>query len=261
MKQLTFAVLLLSVVFVQGQTTTPYDSFIKKFNSRMDTVQWLCEYDDIAWWTSDSVYATPKEEQQKLGSEWFCFYKDNSWHALYGKYHNNNFETVYHYIVDSSNHIARAYEKFDSVLLNPYARALINANNSAQNFPDSQKVRFNQYIKRNADQTLSVWLLPAFTGDGIAVYGGEFYYLYDKSGNKLLSKAEYSIGYRGFKPDSKKEINLDYSTFEEPPLSAVFFAWYYKRYFDKITISTQKFASTPFKVDGSFTWLHAAKDK
>ena len=37
------------------------DSFMARFSKKMDTVSWLCEYDNIAWWTSDSVSATSKE--------------------------------------------------------------------------------------------------------------------------------------------------------------------------------------------------------
>ena len=215
----------------KASTKGPYDDYMKSFYAKLDTVQWLCEYDNIAWWTSDSVYTTSKEEQAKLGKEWFCFKKEGFWHALYGKYQDDSFTMVYHYTVDSSNHIIRVMQNIDSMTQNSYARAIVNASQIQMKYPDSLKIRFNQYIKRNPDKTLSVWLLPAFTATGIAVYGGEFYYLFDSSGVNLISKNEYSIEYRGFKPDRKKEITLDYTRFDEPPVGAVFFCVVLQRLF------------------------------
>lgn len=239
----------------------PYDDFMKKFYLKMDTVEWLCEYDKIAWWTSDSVFATSKAEQKKLGAEWFCFKIENLWHALYGKYEENNFTMVYHYTVDSENNIVRLKQKVDNMTQNSYARAIVNASLLHEKYPDTQRVRFNQYVKQNLDKTLSVWLLPAFTTNSIAVYGGEFYYLFDSTGVNLISKNEYSIGYRGFKPVGKKEISLDYSSFEEPPLSSIFFVWYYKDYFYRILINSKHFTSSAIRDDNHYTWIHAAKDK
>jgi hypothetical protein len=263
MKQIfILALVLISNTAISQKTPTkangPYDSFMKKFYLKMDTVEWLCEYDRIAWITSDSVSATSKEEQEKLGAEWFCFKKNNTWNALYGKFENNNFSSVYHYTVNAEGKILRERKAEDSMKLNSYARAIVNASILYKEFPDTIRVRFNQYIKQNLDKTLSVWLLPAFTTNGIAVYGGEFYYLFDSTGVNLLSKSEYSIGYRGFNPDRKKEILLDYSSFEEPPLSAIFFVWYYKDYFDKILINSKNFTSSVIRDGNRYTWIHSA---
>lgn len=245
----------------QQSERTVVDAFVKRFNLKMDTVYWLCEYDDIAWWTSDSVLATPKEEQSRLGGEWFCIKKGDTWHALYGKYENNKFHMVYHYEVDTTNKVKRVFSSIDSSTLNSHCRALINANKRMKEFPDSVRVRFNQYIRRNPDNTLSVWLLPAFTTNSIAVYGGEFYYLFDETGNNLVAKSEYSQGYKGFKPDKSKEIWLNYELQDEPTLGAIFFVWYYRAYFNRIVADAKKFKSTLFyEKDKGYYWVHAVKE-
>ena len=156
----------------------------------MDTVSWLCKYDDIAWWTSDSVAATSKEEQAKLGSEWFCYPESSVWHDLYGKVDNGTFRIVYHYTVDSNNTIRRVQSSADTSKLNSFARAIANGTRLLNDYPDTTKVRCNQYLKQNDDKTISAWFLPAFTQNGIAVYGGEFYYHFDKTGIGLISKYE-----------------------------------------------------------------------
>ena len=252
---LTFAI----KVNAQDKEKQIVDDYMKRFYQKLDTVQWLCAYDDIAWRTSDSVYATPKEEQQKLGGQWFCFQVGNIWHAAYGKYENNSFTTVYHYWVDTNNIIKRVNSQIDSSLSNSFSRALINSRNQLDLYNDSIRVQFNQYIKKNNDNTISVWLLPAFSTKGIAVYGGEFYYLYDNTGNNLLHKSEFAKKYRGFKPDSKKEIWIEYETVDEPTLGAIFFVWYYRKYFDRIVADAKKFKSTVFHDEKRYYWVHAVK--
>ncbi len=118
MKQTITLLLLFCGLFSFAQESSErkvVDAFMNGFNLKMDTVYWLYEYDNIAWWTSDSVYATPKEEQAKLGSEWFCFKRDNVWHAVYGKYQDNKFDMVYHYEVDTNQLIKRVYTQIDTL--------------------------------------------------------------------------------------------------------------------------------------------------
>ena len=92
------------------------DSFMARFSKKMDTVSWLSEYDNIAWWTSDSVSATSKEEQAKLGPEWFCFKRENIWHAVYGKFYNGQYQMVYHYVVDTNNGVRRINSVIDTFI-------------------------------------------------------------------------------------------------------------------------------------------------
>ena len=263
MKQIIISLLVLNVFTASAQENSErkkIDDFMERFNLKMDTVSWLCQYDDIAWWTSDSVMATSKEEQAKLGAEWFCFKEENIWHAMYGKYSNEQFQMAYHYEVDSNQVIKRVYTQVDSLIQNSYSRALVNALKIQSQYPDTIKVRFNQYIRKNDNKTLSVWLLPAFTTSSVAVYGGEFYYLFDQTGNNLLSKVEFSQGYRGFKPDPKKEIWLNYENLDEPSLGSIFFVWYYRRYFDRIVVDAKKFKSTVFHdKEKGYYWVHAVK--
>lgn len=256
--------LLLSPVFCWAQDkdeSKAANEFVKRFNLKMDTVQWLCEYDNIAWWTSDSVMASPKEDQARLGSEWFCFKTGDQWHALYGKYSEGRYETVFHYIVNSKSDIRRVKDPVDSSMTQSMSRALKKGLNEVYQFPDTVKVRFNQYIRQDPDGNFTVWFLPAFTQKGIAVWGGEFIYRIDKTGNHILSRHEYSQGYKGAKPGEKTELWLDYTRLDEPSLGAVFFVWYYRTYFGKITVDAKKIKSTVMFSNDEFTWVHAMKEE
>jgi len=256
---------ILTLLFI-GLTTLTYaqkskgpNFDIADFNKKMEVADWLCEYDMIAWRTSDSVMTQDKKDLARLGSDWFCFKKNNTWHAVYGKYENNQFDLVFHFIVDNGE-VNKTSETVDTSLLHRYSRALQTANGQIKTLKDTVSLRFNQYIKENDDKTLSVWILPAFQPNNVAVYGGEFIYTIDPTGTKVLTDDSYFQGeFRGFKVDNPIEIWLNYQETEKPTLGAVFFVWYYKSYFTKIVINNSKSFSTTIKSNDTWTWMHAEK--
>lgn len=233
---------------------------INSFNEKFETVEWLCVYDKIAWWTSDSVMAASADEIRKLGHEWFCYRKDGFWHAAYGKYENGNFIAIFHYTVDTNAQICRVYSSIDSTEANAYSRALIRTNDLMKPVTDSFSIRFNRYIKRNEDSTLSVWALPGISQNGDAIYyGGEFYFRFDRIGNRLLQKGHCFKGYfRRIEAGKPREIWLDYREYDKPTLGAIFFVWNFKKYFTNIFIENKKSHSTVFfdKNKREYYWTH-----
>lgn len=260
---------LLTLLFI-GFTTLAYgrkskgpNFDITDFNKKTDIAEWLFVYDMVAWQTSDSVMTQDKKDLERLGGDWFCFQKDEIWHAVYGKYENHQFDLVFHFKIDNEGKANQTTERVDTALLHRYSRALQIANSQIKALRDTVGLRFNQYIKENDDHTLSVWILPAFQPNGLAVYGGEFIYTIDPMGMQIIKDESYFQGtFRGFKVDHKEpgEIRIRYPDTEKPTLGAVFFAWYYKSYFTKIIIDTSKSISIPFKSDNSWTWIHAVKE-
>lgn len=249
---------LTTLTFAQKSKGLNFD--IADFNQKMEVADWLYEYDMIAWRTSDSVMTQDKKDLERLGNEWFCFKQNDIWHAVYGKYENNQFDLVFHFVVDEGQ-VSKTSETIDTTLLHRYSRALQTAAGQLKALRDTINLSFNQYIRENDDQTLSVWILPAFQPNSYAVYGGEFIYTIDQTGTKVLKDDSYFQGqFRGFKVDNPREIWIDYPEIEKPTLGAVFFAWYYKSYFTKIVIDTSKSISTPFMSDNNWTWIHAEKE-
>ena len=57
-----------------------------------------------------------KSEIAKLGAEWFCF-QDNKklWHAVYGKFANDKYDLVFHYLFDSAGKITKTTEKINQI--------------------------------------------------------------------------------------------------------------------------------------------------
>jgi len=238
---------------------------IKSFNEKFETVEWLCVYDKIAWWTTDSVLAASAGERHKLGNEWFCYRKNGIWHAAYGKYEKGNYSTVFHYTVDSNAQISRVYSNIDSTEANAYSRALIRTSELMKTVTDSFNNSFNRYIKRNDDSTLSVWTLSGISKNGDAIYyGGEFYYKFDRLGIRLLQKNEIFKGcFRRIESGKPREIWLDYREYDKPTLGAIFFVWNFKKYFTNVFIENKESHSTVFfdKSKKEYYWTHIEDKK
>jgi len=251
-------VLLLMIVSAVAGQENPYSVFFESFAKQTATVRWLLEYDMIAWHSSDSVVKHP-EERSRLGSEWFCF-KDlaNTWHAVYGKYANNNFDLVFHYVTDESKTLRRTNAAIDTSLLHSYSRAIQAGLKKIDPIRDSLRVNFNQFIRRESDDTFSVWFFPAVQSNGYAVYGLEYVYQMDSSGRTVLRDDSFSTGrLRGHPIDRKRKLELDYRMVTEPTLGSVFFATYCVNYFTQININTRYGLSYLSRSkNGELVWFH-----
>ncbi len=83
----------------------------------MEVAEWLYEYDMIAWRTSDSEMTQDKKDLERLVSDWFCFQKNDTWHAVYGRYQDNQFDLVFHFKVDNNGQVSKTTETVDTTLL------------------------------------------------------------------------------------------------------------------------------------------------
>jgi len=261
--QILASLFLLSSLTALGQNSKGMTFDIADFNEKLATAAWLYVYDAVAWWTSDSIMTHSQDELLKLGNEWFCFQtEDNNWHAVYGKYENDEMDVVFHYLVDTAYQVSRIYEPIDTIFLNKHVRALITANKEMVAIRESINLRFNQYIKQNEDNTFTVWIFPAFQPNGVAVYGGEFIYEIDPTGMNILENKSYYQGqFRGFKVDNPREVWMDYTELENPTLGTIFFIWYYKKYFTYIKLDNKNYITTAIKdSDGNYSWVHIEKE-
>ncbi len=235
---------------------------IEDFNKKFAVVEWLVEYDNVAWKTTDVVMALPKAELEGLGPEWFCFQDKNKiWHAVYGGLSGDKYETAFHYEMDRAGKITRSTQAVDQKFLSGHARALRTALAKLTATIPEGSPRFNQYVRQNPDNTFSVWLMPAFQPNRMAVYGGEGIYTIDSAGVKILKDESYfQKNFRGFMSDPPREIWLNYSELDKPTLGSIFFVWYYKAYFTNIYIDNAKSTSTALKTPAGYMWAHVEKD-
>ena len=250
------------VVFGQTLKTTETAFDIDSFNKKFKIAQWLVAYDTVAWKTTDLVMAGDKAELARLGREWFCFQDSKGvWHAVYGKLENNKFDQVFHYVIDGSGKIARTTDKIDEAFLIANAKALQLAQKKLIEVIPAGSPTHNTYIKRNDDKTFNVWIFPAFQTNGVAVYGGEFIYTIDATAEKITKDESYFQGaFRGFNAKPPREIWLNYTEKEKPTLGSIFFVWYYKDYFTRISIKNAKSTSSVIKNGDEYMWVHVEND-
>ncbi len=265
MKRLFLSIILFSLCGIaSGQKPAKGPDFdIEDFNRKFEVVQWLVEYDHVAWKTTDVLMEQGKDELDQLGGEWFCFKdSDGVWNAVYGKLTDSGYNAVFLYTMDSTGKIARVTKKIDQDFLDRHARALSTARKKLVTSIPANSPRFNQYIRQNTDKTLSVWLLPAFQSDGTAAYGGEATYTIDATGVKIIKEETYfQPNFRGFKSQPPREIWLTYRELKKPSLGAIFFVWYYKTYFTKIFIDNETSTSSVVKAGDEYIWVHVEKDQ
>jgi len=254
------AIIIFIATAIQAQKKNDIGFDMADFSAKSDLAVWLYMYDKVAWWTSDSLMTYSKDEHSRLGKDWFCFEQDSTWHAAYGKYSNGEYDLVFHFIINDSGFVERIYESVDTSLTYRYSRALQTAYRSCRDTIAQFNIRYNHYIKENEDKTINVWIFPAFQPDGNAIYGGEFIYVLDFSGEKIIKGDSYFNGFRAYNIDDESdEIWLNYVDQEKPTMGSVFFAWYYKDYFPKIYIDNATSFTTLIYGGDQWTWLTAMK--
>ncbi|MBX3282646.1 MAG: hypothetical protein KF756_09240 [Acidobacteria bacterium] len=174
---LSLIVLASSVAFGQKPKKDGPKLDVADFNAKVAVAQWLVEYDNVAWKTTDVLLKEDKAKIQGLGAEWFCFKDDKQvWHAVYGKLTEKGYVPAFHYVMAASGEITLSTDKIDQDFLDTHAKALATSSTKFRSSVPAGSPKCNQYVRRNADKTFSVWLLPAFQANGVAVYGGEGIY-------------------------------------------------------------------------------------
>jgi hypothetical protein len=230
-----------------------------EFVSHQETAKWLVEYDIAAWVSSDSVVTQDSIKRARLGSDWFCYTDNkNKWHAVYGKFENGQYDEVFHYIYASGK--AKFVDiKTDTARSHAYCRAVTNAYADAFESLSKYRIRYNHYVRRNADKSITVWILPAFQPDATAVYGLEFIYQFDEKGENITRKIFIvNSSLKGAKVDKEsagKELTLNYYQLKTPSLGGVFFVLYYRKYFKNISILTQGYKHMLMASDNQWTWV------
>lgn len=253
---------LLLVQTAYAQKSTAFLS--ETFNRQLETARWMVEYDSTAWRLSELVTTVSWEELGRMGREWFCYKSEDSlWNGVYGKYKNGVYDVVLHYKIWPGDSIDVVCDPLDTAMLGGISRAINTAYSEAGFVLGRSYVKFNKFVRYHADKTVSVWLLPALQPNEIAMYGGEFYYLFDETGTRILGRQEYYQGsFKGFRLGKAREVQLHYDDADAPTQGAVFFALKYGRHFSGVYINTRHSTSLlAFSREKGYYWRHADKAK
>lgn len=255
---LAAALLLLQTASAQKSARFPSAAF----NQQIETARWMVDYDTVAWRLSEMVTTVSWEELGRMGREWFCYKgEDNRWNGVFGKYKDGQYDVVLHYKIFTADSIDVVCDPPDTAMLCSISRAINNAYREAGLVLGKSFVKFNKFIRRHPDQRVSVWLMPALQPNEIALYGGEFHYVFDATGTYILEREEYYQGsFKGFRLGKAREVRLQYADADAPTQGAVFFALKYGRHFSGVHINTRQGSSLlAFSQQKGYYWQHTDK--
>ncbi|MEI6090775.1 MAG: hypothetical protein WCR42_10015 [bacterium] len=218
---------------------------LSKTNEYVALSYYLAQYDRVAWVSSDLVMQEPKDIISKMGREWFCFEDSlNRWHAIYGNYSFGSYTPLLHYVMDS---VLTDLKKTDIVkesFFNDYAEVIKRGYEELEKDSVNMNMRYNHFIKMDSLKNISIWFFPGIQQENKAVYGCEYYYKFDPKVETILEKniVKGPLMYNVL--DETKKIYLHYEKYETPPLQAIFYAVYFKKYFAEINIVTKDMLCT-----------------
>ena len=226
------------------------------FNKQLEIANTLIECE---FYTEQAIDKFSRREDVS-STDWFSFHENKTWHTIGGISDGNSFRITKHVIFDSINSISDYTSISDTLTLNASGSALAKANTQFQIIRDTCNLYFNSFVVWNPDQTLSIWFLPALQPSGQAIYGGEWEYIFDKTGKNLLSQNSYMNKITGVWIGQPRELWLNYRNTDKPTIGSVFFAQSFRDYFTRFRIDTRISTSTTKKDStGNYIWTHKMK--
>jgi hypothetical protein len=240
----------------------PLRDSVSVYRAREETVDWLLEYDRVAWLTSDEVMQQSPEVLAELGQEWFCLKVGDRWHAFYGRFlpEADTYNAVLHYEVDAAVRVRVSKDTLDPVELDAFGRAI---SWTYAHLPDHFRhagFPLNRYVRALGDTALEVWYLPGWNPSaGLLMYGGEIRFLLERDGRGERSRHVLLDPWRGHAPDSTQSVNLDYERYSLPTVGSLFYTLSNQRAFKQIYIYTRDYVTTSVDTPEGPTWMHAVR--
>ena len=269
--RLVFLSVVLSLISVGAMDAQPHPKSGREFPAaKFDSLDriafYLWQYDSFAWATTDTLTAQlptmGSDVAKRLGDEWFCFKRDSTWHAVYGRFDEaaNKYDVVAHYISSGRGGIVRSPIFTDTTLANRFGRALVNTKHRLSRF-ENTGVRFNSFVREREDGRIDVWYVPSWQQNGWIVYGAEFQYTLDNAGRSVMDSVVIVHRLEGVRPDTTKSVSLHPEQPGIPTVAELLFIHLYNKYFAHIRVFTRDWVSELFHGDGQVAWIHALREE
>jgi len=262
---------LLSVTFVasthaQGRPKSGAEFPAAKFDSLDRIAFYLWQYDSFAWATSDTLAAQlatiGSDAAKRLGEEWFCFKRDSTWHAVYGRFDEaaDKYDAVAHYTSTGAGGIVRAPAFADTALANRFGRALVTARHQLPDDIRKSGLRFNSYVRAREDGGIDVWYLPAWQPNGWIVYGAEFQYTLDVTGRSVRDSVVQVGQLAGVRPNSTASVNLRTQAPGVATVAELLFIHLYTKHFAHVRVFTRDWVTELIRTNGKEAWIHVLRE-
>jgi hypothetical protein len=228
---------------------------------------YLWQYDSFAWATSDKLAAEAStigtEALKRLGDEWFCFKRDSTWHAVYGRFDEaaDKYDAVVHYTSAGRGQIVRSMAFADTALGNRLGRALATTQHHLPAGLAQAGVRFNTYVREREDGGIDVWIVPAWQSNGWLAYGIEFQYMLDPAGRMVRDSVVRLGALERVRPDSTASVHLAHAAPGIPTVAEILFIRLYTKYFAHVRVFTRDWVTELFRVKGQQAWVHALREE
>lgn len=231
-----------------------------EFEANLATARELLAYDRCAWRSTDALLRQPRSELTGLSPVWMCLQQEGMWHGLYGRFDAaaDRYEVRFHFEL-AGDSVSPGRRPVDTTRVAAAARALAATLGSMPEAFTRTRARFNTYVVFRGDSALSVWVLPAWQENGVALFGGEARYDYGSDGRVLTARHVIEGPIRGTRPDSSVAFRVDSNGSGVPTVGDLFFFFLMRPYFASIRIQTDRYSSTIVRTDKDEAWVHVAR--
>lgn len=258
-KYIFVTLLLLAPAGMYAQFGLPPGFDTKAFSKDEETIFWLLKYDSVTQQTP-APHIEMNFPEYAISFAWSD--KKNNWHVVYGKLDSlNQFRKTTHHTINTKNKVAISKDKLDTAFTGGAARALTNGQlQLKKDMPDDWN-KMQGFVKRNPDNSYTVWFLPGNYRRSTVYYGMDCTYYFDAKGNHIVaSKKNVKTAIRSAEKNPEQDITLDYPAEKMPTFGAMFFAYQQQANFKSIVLKYKKGSSTLTynRADKTYAWEHAA---
>ena len=227
-----------------------------RFNQYIDLANYFVSCENLNQETINRY----KRVEDISSIEWLTYRSNDRWYTAGIITNGSSFTISKNIRIDSLGQFTELVPGKDTSWLSAPGSAVASANQQFQLVRDTCNLYFNTFVHSNADQTISVWFLPAFQPSGQAIYGCEWEYVYDKTGKNLLKQNAFVNKLTGVWIGQPRELWLNYRNTDTPTAGSVFFALSFRDYFTRLRIDTRISTSTIAKdANGEYRWTHKMK--
>lgn len=233
---------------------------VEEFDENLATARWLVAYDRCAWRSTDELLKQPRESLQGLSPVWLCLEQGGAWDAVYGQWDEaaDQYRVAFHYRV-ARDTVVLTRTPLDTARLNSAARAISTTLRSLPAAFAQSGARFNTYVQPRGDSALSVWVLPAWQTNGVALFGAEARHDYRSDGRVRVGEQVIEGPLRGTRPDTTVAFRIDSNGAGVPTVGDLVFFFLMRPYFASIRIQTERFSSTIVRTNQDEAWVHVVR--
>lgn len=233
------------------------DKDLAELEKRQNIAAFLAEYD---YWVGETTDTLLKNDtiriRKQLGQECFGYKSNGQWVFNYGKYEDNEYKSAIRYEVHGDSSVTIKETGNDSLeqMFGYMYHAVIG---DAKRTMDSVRIGFNSYLYVDSiTNTKQVWFIPEVL-DGWEIGSGcEMNYVFNSTGDSLLSVNKYFDNVWFAKANKDHKILLESVTQDIPKVNQLFFVLRWGNEFKDVVIKTTKGARKLEKSNGNKSWVN-----